>query len=83
MHLLAKLENFKGVATMRTSSTPAVFKLQLSFATALLCAASGARASEQPVGEVTLTIGRAMVVSSTGESKAVQRGSKIQPGPTL
>lgn len=65
---------------MRKFSTPAVFALHVALATALLCAFSGVQAKAPPVGEVTLTIGRAMVISSTGESEVAQRGSKIQSG---
>jgi hypothetical protein len=65
---------------MRKFSTPAVFSLRVALATALLCAFSNAQAKEPHVGEVTLTIGRAMVISSTGESEVAQRGSKIQSG---
>ena len=65
---------------MRKFSTPAVFTLHAALAAALLCAFSGVQAKAPPVGEVTLTIGRAMVISSTGESEVAQRGSKIQSG---
>ena len=65
---------------MRKFSTPAVFTLHVALAAALLCAFSGVQAKAPPVGEVTLTIGRAMVISSTGESEVAQRGSKIQSG---
>lgn len=65
---------------MRKFSTHAVFAFHLALATALLCAFSGVQAKAPPVGEVTLTIGRAMVISSTGESEIAQRGSKIQSG---
>lgn len=69
---------------MRISLTSAVslFKLALMpfapFVSLLICASGMASAAE--VGEITLTIGRAMVVSPAGESTPAQRGSKIQPG---
>ena len=49
-------------------------------ATALLCAFQYAVAAAAPVGEVTLTIGRAVVISSQGESALAVRGGKIQAG---
>ena len=63
--------------------TPAVFLSKLMFVPLvplLMCAFSMAHAATTDVGEITLTIGRAMVVSPAGESTPAQRGSKIQPG---
>ena len=66
---------------MRIFLTPAVslFKLALVPLMSLVMCASGTAAAAD-VGEITLTIGRAMVVSPAGESTPAQRGSKIQPG---
>lgn len=52
---------------------------------AALAAVVGASipAHAQKVGEATMTIGQAMVVSATGESSPVQRGSKIQVGDRI
>ena len=63
---------------MRTFLTPAVFLSKLALVPLMVCASSMAAAAD--VGEITLTIGRAMVVSPAGESTPAQRGSKIQSG---
>jgi hypothetical protein len=68
---------------MRIFSTPAVFLVKLACYATMACASVGAQAispAVAAVGEVTLTIGRALIISSTGEAVAAQRGSKIQSG---
>lgn len=69
---------------MRLFLTSAVFIFKLALVPLLACVLGTAQAQPQvntaDVGEITLTIGRAMVVSPTGESTPAQRGSKIQPG---
>ena len=71
---------------MRISLTPSVFsfkRVRVSFVplvSLLACAFGMAHAGTADVGEITLTIGRAMVVSPAGESTPAQRGSKIQSG---
>lgn len=45
-----------------------------------LCALAGAQAKTSEVGEVTLTIGRAVVIPSTGDPVKAQRGSPIHSG---
>ncbi len=65
---------------MHQPSTSAVFLFKLALAPLLMLALCSAQAAAPTVGEITLTIGRAMVVSPAGESTLAQRGSKIQPG---
>ena len=60
--------------------TPLITAWRAFLAAALLCAFQYAVAAAPPVGEVTLTIGRAVVISSQGESALAVRGGKIQAG---
>ena len=59
---------------------PSITAWRAFLAAALLCAFQVVVAAAPPVGEVTLTIGRAVVISSQGESALAVRGGKIQPG---
>lgn len=65
---------------MHKTLTPSNTAWRALFAAGLLCAFQSVIAAAPPVGEVTLTIGRAVVVSSQGESALAVRGGKIQAG---
>ncbi len=57
--------------------------LALSAALAAAWAAPVQAGLAEEVGEVTLTIGRAMSIPATGAAVAVQRGSKVRPGDRI
>lgn len=82
---MAKLQATSSTAPvfryLPVSKVKACFKFPLIAAGLVAAMASGAaRAQGAPVGDITLTIGQAVIVSADGSSQEARRGGKIHPG---
>ncbi len=81
--LVIQLTSNPSLSTVKLSLTPSLAPVFACAALVVLAGGAQAYAQMPAVGEVTLHIGQALVVSASGAQAAVRRGSPVHPGDRI